>query len=87
MRLTSLLAVLIFITAISIGAQNPGLKFSSPELIKEDFSSVPCDDKKRLEAVKSLFDRAGAPSSDVAIDKYKDVEKQGSDMWSFATWT
>jgi Zn-dependent M28 family amino/carboxypeptidase len=75
LRLTSLLASLVFLlAAISTNAQDSGLKVSSPEQIKEDFSAVPCDDKKRLEAVKSLFERAGVASSDVTIDKYKEVE-------------
>jgi Zn-dependent M28 family amino/carboxypeptidase len=75
LRLTSRLAVLIFfIAAIPTGAQESGFRISSLEQIKEDFSTVPCEDKKRLEAVKSLFERAGVPSSEVTIDKYKDVE-------------
>ena len=75
MRLTSLFAVLFFfLLAISTSAQGPSLKVSTPEEIKEDFSAVPCEDKNRLEAVKSLFERAGAPSADVTIDKHKDVE-------------
>lgn len=73
-RFASLLVALVFIAAISMRAQDSSLKFSSPEQIKEDFSGVPCEDKKRLEAVKSLFDRTGVPSSDVTIEKYKDVE-------------
>lgn len=75
LRLTSRLAILIFfIAAVPTGAQESGFKVSSPEQIKEDFSTVPCEDKKRLEAVKSLFERAGVPPSEVTIDKYKDVE-------------
>jgi putative aminopeptidase FrvX len=38
------------------------------------FEARLCDDKQRLEAVKSLFERAGAPSADVTIDKHKEVE-------------
>ena len=75
MRLTSRLAILIFfIAAVPTGAQEAAFKISSPEQIKEDFSTVPCEDKKRMEAVTSLFERAGLPSSEVTIDKYKDVE-------------
>lgn len=75
MRLTSRLAVLIFfIAAIPVGAQESGFKVSTPEQIEEDFKTVPCEDNKRLEAVKSLFERAGVPSSEITIDKYKDVE-------------
>jgi len=69
-----LAALVLFIVVVPTGAQDSSLKVSTPEQIKEDFSSVPCEDKKRLEAVKALFDRAGAPSADVTVDKYKDVE-------------
>lgn len=75
MRLTIRLAVLIlFIAAITAAAQQADFKVSTPEEIKADFAAVPCEDKKRLEAVKSLFERAGVPASEVTIDKYKDVE-------------
>ncbi len=75
MRPRSFLPILVFlIAAIPAGAQNTSVKVSTPEQIKEDFSAVPCEDKKRLDAVKSLFERAGVPSSDVTIDKHKDVE-------------
>lgn len=75
MRLASCLGVFIFfVAAIPAGAQESGFNISTPDQIKEDFSTVPCDDKKRLESVKALFERAGLPSSDVTTDKYKDVE-------------
>jgi Iap family predicted aminopeptidase len=75
MRLRSLLAALaLVIAAIPTGAQDPGLKVSTIEQIKEDFSTVPCEDKKRLEAVQSLFERAGAPAADFTVEKLKDVE-------------
>ena len=74
MRLTSLLAVIIFFTALPTVAQQPAFNVSTPEQIKEDFGTIPCEDKKRLEAVKSLFERAGIPSAEIKVDKYKDVE-------------
>ena len=75
MRLTTLLVALVFFVAvIPTGAQDSNLKVSTPEQIKEDFSAVPCDDKKRLDEVKALFERAGVPAAEVTIDKYKDVE-------------
>ena len=75
LRLTSRLAVFIFlIAAIPAGAQESDVKVSTPDQIKEDFNTVPCEDKKRLESVKSLFERAGVPSSEITIDKHKDVE-------------
>jgi Iap family predicted aminopeptidase len=75
LRLTLPLAALVFLIAtIPTGAQDSSIKISTPEQIKEDFSAVPCDDKKRLDGVRSLFEQAGAASSDMTIDKYKDVE-------------
>lgn len=75
LRFTSCLAALVFfITAIPTVAQESNFKVSTPEEIKEEFTNVPCEDKKRLDAVKSLFERAGVPSSEVTIDKHKDVE-------------
>ena len=59
LRLTLRLAVVVLFTAaIPTSAQELNFKVSTPEEIKEDFTTVPCDDKKRLEAVKSLFDIA-----------------------------
>lgn len=76
MRLTLLLAtaLVFFIATFPTGAQNPGVKISTDEQIKEDFNTVPCEDKQRLAAVQSLFERDGPSSSDFTIDKYKDVE-------------
>jgi Zn-dependent M28 family amino/carboxypeptidase len=75
LRIKLLLATLVFlIAAIPSGAQDPSIKLSTPEQIGEDFSAVPCEDKKRLEAVKSLFEKAGVPASEATIDKHKDVE-------------
>jgi len=75
LRLISFLAALLFFVAtIATTAQEPTFKVSTPEEIKEDFSTVPCEDKKRLEAVRSLFERAGIPSSEITIEKYKDVQ-------------
>ena len=76
MRLTILLAAaLVFcIATLPTGAQNPSVKISTDEQIKEDFNTVPCEDKQRLPAVQSLFERDGPSASDFTIDKYKDVE-------------
>jgi hypothetical protein len=75
LRIASLPAVLVFVIAIvPTGAQDNSIKVSTPEQIKEDFTAVQCDDKKRLDAVKAIFEREGAPASDVTIDQHKDVE-------------
>ena len=47
---------------------------STPDQIKEEFSSVPCKDSERLDAVKALFEKMGAPASDISIEKLKGVE-------------
>jgi Iap family predicted aminopeptidase len=75
LRLASLLAVLVFCVAVvPTGAQDSGIKVSTPEQIKEEFTTVPCDDKKRLDAVKALFEREGVPAAEVTIDQHKEVE-------------
>jgi len=75
LRVMPFLLALVFVQAsVPTVAQNPGIKVSSPEQIKEDFGTVPCEDKTRLAAAKALFEAAGVPSSDITIDKYKDVE-------------
>lgn len=75
MRLTSFLAaLLLFVVVIPSGAQDPGLKLSTQDEIKEDFTTVPCEDKKRMQAVTALFERAGAPAAEITIDKHKEVE-------------
>ena len=74
MRLISLFAVLVFLVVVPTGAQDSSIKVSTPEQFKEEFTTVPCEDKKRLDAVKALFEREGAPAADVTIDQHKDVE-------------
>jgi Zn-dependent M28 family amino/carboxypeptidase len=79
----SVLPLLLSLVSVSLWAQQPTVILSTTEQIKEEFASVPCEDKDRLSAVKALFERLGASSSDISIEKYKDVEnlvirKQGS---------
>jgi Zn-dependent M28 family amino/carboxypeptidase len=49
-------------------------RLSTVEQIKDDFAAVPCRDGERLAAVEALFEKAGAPESDVSVEKYKGVE-------------
>jgi len=75
LRLASLLLALVFLQAPAItSAQTSSLKISSPAQIQADFGTVPCEDKERLSAVRSLFERAGVPASEIRIDRYKSVE-------------
>lgn len=49
--------------------------FSTPEEIKEDIDAVPCKgNSERLKAVKALFEKMGAPASDISIEKTKNTE-------------
>ncbi|HVG33500.1 MAG TPA: M20/M25/M40 family metallo-hydrolase [Pyrinomonadaceae bacterium] len=58
---------------VSVRAQE-GLKISTLEQLGEEFSSVPCKNEERLAAVKALFEKVGAPASDISIDHFKDVD-------------
>jgi Iap family predicted aminopeptidase len=60
-----------FLMPVSSSAQ---LKISTDEEIKAEFDSVPCKNENRLNAVRALFEKMGVPSSDVSIDKHKNVE-------------
>ena len=75
-RLTPVLVTLVSLLAwVAASAQNAAIKISTPAQIAEDFSSnIPCKDQDRLAAVKTLFEAAGVPASDVTIDKHNDVE-------------
>jgi putative aminopeptidase FrvX len=68
----ALVALLFFLSSFSTGAQT--LPISTVEQIKTDLDAVPCANEKRLDAVRSLFEHAGAPPSDITVDPYKDVE-------------
>lgn len=69
-----LLLVLFFVGSGAHGQQQPSIHISTPEQIKEDFAAVPCKDGERLNAVKALFEKMGAASSVISIEKYKNVE-------------
>ncbi|MDT5123683.1 MAG: hypothetical protein QOC96_3165 [Acidobacteriota bacterium] len=74
-RLTLIAAQLLFLLApVASRAQSSAINISTPEQIKAEFDSVPCDNEKRLSAVKALFEKMGAASSEIVIEKYKNVE-------------
>jgi hypothetical protein len=90
MRLIRRLSIIAILTQllfqgalVSSGTPQTEIVFSTPELIKAEFDSVPCRDKDRLNAVKALFEKMGATPSEISIEKYRDVEnlvvhKQGA---------
>jgi Zn-dependent M28 family amino/carboxypeptidase len=69
-----LLLMLFFAVSDASGQQQASISTSTPEQIKEDFAAVPCKDEERLNAVKALFEKMGAVSSSISIEKYKNVE-------------
>lgn len=73
-RLKTLLVVLLLISSSPLAAQQDDLRISTEDEIKAEFDSVPCKNEKRLDAVKSLFEKMGAATADISIDKHKDVE-------------
>lgn len=83
-RFASILIALLCLFAPPLSsAQQSEIRISTPEEIKVEFDLVPCKNEERLNAVRSLFEKMGAPASDISIDKYKNVEnlvirKQGS---------
>lgn len=69
-----LLQLLIPTLWVSGSAQEVKINISTPEQIANEFKEVPCKDEERLNAVKALFEKAGATPSEVSIVKYKNVE-------------
>lgn len=68
------LALILLQAPLPAIAQSAGSKISGVEQIREDLGSIPCENNERLAGVKSLFERAGVPASDLTMESYKDVE-------------
>lgn len=85
-RRAGILVALLFLFAFaSQSLAQDELIISTPEQIKAEFDSVPCKkNRDRLSAAQALFEKMGAPASDISIDKYKSgvenlvVRKQGA---------
>lgn len=63
---------LVLILSLPIAAQTT--KFSTEEEIKKDINAVVCKNDERLEAVKKLFQNAGATDAEMKVEKAKSVE-------------
>jgi len=74
----SLLPCLILICCSSAFAQEAEgaskLRISTPEEIRSEFDSVPCKNGDRLKAVKALFEKMGAKTEEIAVEKVRGVE-------------
>ena len=66
--------ILAVLAAGSSAGQASSLKISTEAEIKPDIALAPCNDKDRLAAVKSLFERMGAPEDSIRIEKLGKVE-------------
>ena len=78
----ALVVSIIAFHLISVPPQD-SLQISTTEELAKEFANVPCKNEDRLNAVRALFEKMGAPPSDVAIQKFKNVEnvvvvKQGT---------
>ncbi|HMY77084.1 MAG TPA: hypothetical protein PLQ88_35015, partial [Blastocatellia bacterium] len=67
----------LFWISISAWAQEPPAaapRISSQEEISAEFNAVPCKNKDRLTAVKALFEKMGAASEEISVEKAGGVE-------------
>lgn len=84
LSVTIILIQLLFLSVpVSQSTQQTNISISTPEQIKAEFNSVPCKNEDRLSATKALFEKLGAPLSNISIEQYKNVEnlvirKQGT---------
>ena len=73
-RLVPALLLSLLLASTAWGGQQADNRISTLEQLKADFDSVPCQNDDRLASVRALFEKMGAPPSDISLDKYKSVE-------------
>jgi hypothetical protein len=78
-HLTRIIAVILtlmflLIVSISLNARQASPKIFTVDEFKAEFTKVPCKDEERLNAVKVLFERLGAPEPEISIEKFKGVD-------------
>lgn len=66
----SLQAIILFILATPLFAQNTPSAISTQESVEESIKAVPCKSEERLEGVKNLFIKLGAKPEEVIIEKF-----------------
>jgi hypothetical protein len=77
---------LLFLSVpLSPSTQRTEISISTSAEIKAEFEAVPCKNEERLNAAKALFEKLGAPPSEISIQQYQNVEnlvirKQGSSL-------
>ncbi|HEX8737191.1 MAG TPA: M20/M25/M40 family metallo-hydrolase [Pyrinomonadaceae bacterium] len=71
----NLILALFLLSSATIGAlAQSGAKISTEADIKEDIAANTCKDNERLESVKKLFKKMGAPDADIKVEKIKNIE-------------
>jgi putative aminopeptidase FrvX len=76
-QLLAMSALLVSLGPFTIATSQapPGqVIISSREQIAEEFKDVQCKNEERQRAVRALFERMGAPSSEIIVEKLKGVE-------------
>jgi hypothetical protein len=85
-RTLSAIAGLIWLGLLAASpsaAQESKPALATVDEIKAEFAAVPCKNGDRLNAVRALFEKVGAPAADISLDKHGSVEnlvvrKQGT---------
>ncbi|HEU0176870.1 MAG TPA: M20/M25/M40 family metallo-hydrolase [Blastocatellia bacterium] len=74
----SLLLCFVLICLLPARAQDAEgaskLRISTPEEIRSEFDSVPCKNGDRQKTVKALFEKMGAKTEEIAVEKVRGVE-------------
>lgn len=73
-QLLTVLFFILFLSAAGVYQRQNDVGYSNPAEISRDIAQVPCDNEKRLAAVKKLFAEAGATETNLRVEKYDNVE-------------
>src|SRR5215468_6842166 len=76
-KLSLLLCFVLICCSSALAQEAEGaskLRISIPEEIRSEFDSVPCKNGDRLKAVKSLFEKMGAKTEEITVEKVRGVE-------------
>jgi Zn-dependent M28 family amino/carboxypeptidase len=60
--------------AFAQGNGDSTIRISTADEVKSEFDSVPCKNQDRLSAVKALFEKMGAKTEEIAVEKIKRAE-------------
>ena len=72
--LPACLALLVLQSSAPAAARHAPSKVAQLEDFANAFANVPCEDGERLAAVRGLFERAGAPTEAITLDRHDGVD-------------